>query len=164
MKWILIVVGALVVIVALVAVIGLALPKAHLATRSARFRRPPQAIWDVITGPANWRPDIRNVEQLPARDGRRTWKETDKHGQVITYESVEETPPKRLITRIADKNLPFGGTWTHEITPDPDGCTLQITEAGEVYNPIFRFMSRFVFGHTASIDAYLNALHTKLGD
>jgi polyketide cyclase/dehydrase/lipid transport protein len=164
MKWVLIVVGALIVVVALVAAIGLALPKAHLATRTARFRRPPQAVWDVIAGPADWRPDIRNVEQLPPRDGRRTWKETDQHGQAITYESVEEAPPSRLVTRIADKKLPFGGTWTHEITADASGCTLKITEAGEVYNPIFRFMSRFVFGHTATIDAYLKALHAKLGD
>ena len=33
-----------------------------------------------------------------------------------------------------------------------------ITENGEVYNPLFRFMSRFVFGHTATIDKYLEDL------
>ncbi len=164
MKWVFIVVGVLIVIVAAVAVIGSMLPKNHLATRSSRFKQPPQAVWAVITGPADWRPNIRSSEKLPPRDGRRTWKEIDKHGQTITYESIEESPPNRLVTRIADPKLPFGGTWTQEIGPDASGCLVTITEAGEIYNPIFRFMSRFVFGYTGSIEAYLRALHAKFGE
>ena len=41
---------------------------------------------------------------------------------------------------------------------------LQITEDGQVHNPIFRFMSRFVFGYTATIDGFLKDLHAKFGD
>jgi hypothetical protein len=164
MKWVLIVVGCLVAVVVLVAAIGAMLPKAHLVSRSSRFRRPSQAIWETITGPPDWRPEVRSFEKQASREGRRVWKETDTHGQIITYESVEETAPSRLVTRIADPTLPFGGTWTHEITPEADGCTVKITEAGEIYNPIFRFMAHFVFGYSGSIDAYLKALHNKLGD
>ena len=36
-----------------------------------------------------------------------------------------------------------------------------ITEDGEVYNLIFRFMSRFVFGHTATMDAFLKNLERR---
>ena len=71
MKWVLIVAGILILLVAAVAVIGAILPKNHLASRTSRFRQPPQAIWDVITGPADWRPEIRSFEKLPSRDGRR---------------------------------------------------------------------------------------------
>lgn len=164
MKWVLIVVLALLVVVGTVALIGAILPKSHTATRASRFRRPPQAVWDVIAGPPDWRAEIRSTEQLPPRDGRRMWKEVDKHGQAIKYESVEETPPRRLVTRIADPRLPYGGTWTYEIAPQPAGCLLTITEAGEIYNPIFRFMARFVFGYTGAIDTYLKALHATLSD
>src|ERR1700682_6741102 len=115
MKWIITVVAALIVLVALVAAIGAMLPKQHSATRSARFKKPPQVVWDVITGPPEWRADVRSFENLSPRDGRRTWKEIDKHGQAVTYESVEETT--RLVTRITDRNLPYGGSWIHEITP-----------------------------------------------
>ena len=164
MKWIAIVVGTLAGLVGVVAGIGAMLPKAHTASRYARFLKPPQAIWDVITGPPDWRTDLRSFEMLPPREGRRAWKEIDRHGNAITYEAVEETPPSRLITRIADPNLPYGGRWVHEITPEPDGCLLRITEDGEIYNPIFRIMARFVFGYTGSIEAYLNALQAKLGE
>ena len=163
MKWAAIVFLGLILLVAAVAAIGAMLPKSHVASRTSRFRQPPQAIWDVITGPSDWRPDIR-TEKLPPRDGRRTWAETDKHGNRITYESVEETPARRLVTRIADPKLPFGGAWTQEIVTDQNGCVVTITEQGEVYNPIFRFMSRFVFGYYGTIDAYLKALHAKFGE
>ena len=164
MKWVFIIVGALVVIVAVVAAIGSLLPKSHLASRSSKFKQTPEALWAAMIGPPDWRPDIRAFEELPRREGRRAWKETDKHGQTITYESLEETPPTRLVTRIADPQLPFGGTWTLQITPAGAGSLLNITEAGEVYNPIFRFMSRFVLGYTGTMDAYLKALHKKFGE
>lgn len=164
MKWVLIAILVLVVVVAVIAVIGYLLPKNHLASRSSHFPQPPQAIWDVITGPPDWRPDIRSWEKLAARDSRRTWKEIDKHGQAITYQSIEESPPHRLVTRIADPTLPFGGTWTFAIEPEPIGCQVTITEAGEIYNPIFRFMSRFVFGYSGTIETYLQALHAKFGE
>lgn len=65
------------------------------------------------------------------------------------------------MTRIADKDLPFGGTWTYEVNRLPSGATLKITENGEVYNVLFRFMSRFVFGHHATIETYLKYLGRK---
>lgn len=92
------------------------------------------------------------------------WKEIDAHGNAVTYEAIEETPPFRLITLIADPNLPYGGLWVHEISLEPGGAVLQITENGEIYNPFYRFMSRFVFGYTATIDAAMQALHAKLGE
>jgi hypothetical protein len=164
MKWALIAVGVLVAVVALVAVIGMLLPKDHLASRRSRFHQPPEAVWAVIIGEPDWRPDIKGLEKLEPRDGHRSWKEIDKRGQAITYVSVEETPPRRLVTRIADPTLPFGGTWTQEIVPDSNGCVVTITEAGEIYNPIFRFMSRFVLGYTGNMDGYLKALHAKFGE
>jgi hypothetical protein len=33
-----------------------------------------------------------------------------------------------------------------------------------VYNPLFRFISRYVMGHTATIESYLRALGKRFGD
>ena len=86
-----------------------------------------------------------------------------KDGRAITYERVESVPPRRMVTRI-DPGLPFGGTWTYHLVPEAEGTALTITEDGEVYNPVFRFVSRFVMGHTATIDTYLKYLKIKLGE
>jgi len=147
----------------LIVVIGALLPQKHRVSRTVSLHQPPEVVWNLISGPPTWRPDIRNYEELPPNEGHRMWRETDKHAQTITYEAVESSPPSRLVARIADPKLPFGGTWTYEITPTPAGCSLTITEDGEVYNPLFRFVSRFIMGHTATIDAYLKALGQKLG-
>ena len=67
------------------------------------------------------------------------------------------------MTRIDSKSLPFGGTWTYEVQPEADGRSrLQITEDGEIYNPVFRFVSRFVIGQTRTINSYLEALRRQL--
>jgi hypothetical protein len=163
MKWVLI--GALIVagILIVVVLIGALLPKQHVASRSIAVNAAPEAVWNVVSGPPTWRPDVKSYEELPSQNGHRIWRETDKHGQTITYEAIQASAPRHLVTKIADPKLPFGGTWTIEITPQAQGCSVSITENGEVYNPIFRFVSRFIMGHTASIDAYLKALQAKVG-
>ena len=60
-------------------------------------------------------------------------------------------PPSPFVTRIADPDQPFGGT-DFDIAPDAGGTRLTITERGEVYNPIFRFMARVVFGYTGTME------------
>ena len=165
-KWILIIVGALVGLVAIVCLVGMMVPEHHTATRRARYEQPQEAIWDAITdfpGTADWRSAVNSMERLPDRNGRQVWRESGVFGP-MTYEIEEFVPPTRLVMRIADPELPFGGRWIYEIAPTNDGCTLTITEDGEVYNPIFRFMSRFVFGYTATMEEYLRDLGAKFGE
>ena len=51
------------------------------------------------------------------------------------------------------------------MAPDGSGgSVVTITEHGSVYNPVFRFVSRFIMGHTATIDGYLRALGRKFGN
>jgi hypothetical protein len=163
MKWALFAVGALVALIGVVAGIGAMLPKGHRATRRARFKQKPEAIYAVIAGPPDWRSDLKEFGSLPDKDGRKQWFEVSQ-GQRLTYELVEDTPPLRRVTRIADKGLPFAGTWTLEIAPEGDGAALRVTEDGEVYNVIFRFMSRFVFGQAGTMERYLKDLGKKLGE
>ncbi len=63
------------------------------------------------------------------------------------------------MTRIADTNLPYGGTWTYELKQAGVAATeITITEDAEVYNLLFRFVSKFILGHTATIDRYRKAM------
>jgi hypothetical protein len=155
MKWLLLIVGFLALIVAIIVISGLLLPKQHTATRSLHLNQTPANVYALIAGSPTWRPKVHSYEPIGSIDGRPTWREIDQHNSGITYEEVEATPPTRRVTRIADKNLPYGGTWTYEIQPASNGSILRITEHGEVYNPIFRFVSRFIMGHTTTIDQYL---------
>jgi hypothetical protein len=162
MKWVLIVTLVIATPILIVVSIGALLPREHVASRTVALRQSPEVVWAQITGSPTWRPEIRSYEELPARNGHRVWRETDRHNQVITYEAVEALAPQRLVVRIADAKLPFGGTWTYMIAPQGSGSSLTITENGEVYNPVFRFVSRFVIGNSATINSYINALQASL--
>jgi hypothetical protein len=167
MKWILIVVGVTAGLIALIAVIGSLMPKGHSASRSTVINKSPAVLWKAMTDFAafpEWRTDIKSVEALPDRDGHKVWREDGKNGK-LTLETIEASPPSRLVLRIADPDLPYGGTWTYDIQPNGSGGSrLTITEDGEIYNPIFRFIGRAFIGPTASIETYLKALGKKYGE
>jgi hypothetical protein len=158
------IVGLVAALILLVIAIGAMLPKHHIATRRARFLATPEQLFAIIAGPPTWRPEIARYEPLPDRAGRKVWRETNRRGESIDYEVVEATPPTLLKTRIATPGLPYGGGWTFVLHNDGDATTLRITEEGDVYNSIFRFVSRFIIGHTRSIDTYLNDLAQKQGE
>ena len=166
MRWVLGILGVLVAVVLLVYVIGLLVPKSHVASSSARYAASPDAIWASLTDVAafpQWREDLSRVEILPDEDHQRGWREYGKQG-TITYRVVESIPPRRLVSRIADPNLPYGGSWTYELAPAESGTRLTITERGEIYNPIFRFVARYVMGYTAAMNGMLRAIGTKHGE
>jgi uncharacterized protein YndB with AHSA1/START domain len=162
MRYVFMVIGSLVAIVAIVAAVGWSLPVRHQASASRGYRATPAALYALITDvPAfpGWRSEVTRVEVLPDENGHKRWTETTKNGPPITYVLERSTPDRFLVGRIANTNLPFGGSWTYELTPSRDGATeLRVTEDGEVYNPIFRFVSRFVMGHDATIKQYLSAV------
>jgi uncharacterized protein YndB with AHSA1/START domain len=164
MKWLVIVVLTLAAVVAVVALVGTRLPRDHAVTRKGSFNAPPESVWAAITDVdafPSWRSDVKKVQRLPDREGRKAWIEEGSSGR-ITLAVDRSEAPRLLVLRIADRDLPFGGTWTYEVAPAPGGSTLTITENGEIYNPMFRFMARFVFGYEATMASYLASLEDFL--
>lgn len=165
MKWLLWIALALVVLTVTVAVVGWLLPVVHVASREASIAASPADVYGTISDveryPAWWS-EISRVEMLAADPGKIRFREHMRMGAVI-MEVQESKPPSRFVTRIADPDQPFGGTWTFEIAPDGAGSRVRITERGEVYNPIFRVLSRFVFGYTGTMESCLAALTAKFG-
>ena len=161
MKFLLIAVAILVISIIAIVAIGAMLPQRHTATRTAALNATPEQVFALISGSQDWRTDLKSYSFFE-ENGRRMVREIDKHGQTINYEIVQSQPPTLLKRTIADKQLPFGGSWTWSIQPRSEGCSLTITEDGEVYNPVFRFVSKFLMGHTRTIDNYLVMLSSAL--
>lgn len=166
MKWLLLTLFLLIAFVGIVALIGMMVPLGHTASRRTMLAQSPEAVWAAITDYAafpSWRADVQRVETASLAEGRTAWVEHSKTGR-LPIEVVASDPPRRLVTRIADRTLPFGGTWTYELQPANKGTVVIITEDGEVYNPLFRFMARFVFGYTATMESYLRSLEKKFSE
>lgn len=164
----LVIVGVLAGIFLLIALIGSILPADHVVSRTLSLSRPPAEVWKVIRdyqGMAFWHPDLTSIKRLADRNGHEVWEESYGRNMIIPLETITEEPQRRLVRRIADDKLPFGGEWEYVITPSTDGgCKLTVTERGTVRNPIFRFISRFVMGHASTIEGYLGALADHFGE
>jgi uncharacterized protein YndB with AHSA1/START domain len=166
MKWLLIAIGVVAAVVVILWAAGAAMPREHKASRAVRLKQPPEAVWAAISdvdGLASWRKELKSVRRLADVNGLPAWVEVSNMGEMPLRVEQSEAP-RRMVTRITDESLPFGGTWTFEIAPAEGGATLRITEDGIVKPPIFRVLSRFVFGHAASIETYLTNLGVKFGE
>lgn len=166
LKILLIVAGLLIIIVSLIVLVGMLLPQSHRATRTARFGQSAETVWKALTdyvAHSQWRTGLKEMKRLEDLEGNEIWKEVRGRGDSITYMTVESEPPRMLKSRIIN-NKQFGGTWTWEIEPEgEEACTLTITEDGEIYNPVFRFMARFVMGYRATMSRYLTDLSGHFG-
>jgi hypothetical protein len=163
MRWILWIGAGLAVVVLIVVVVGAMLPKAHTASRTVRIAMPPDALFVTLSDVdryQSWRPDVKSLQRLPDRDGKPAWIE-DAGGMKIPLHFERMERPSLLVSRIDGSDLPFGGSWTYQIVPAAGGSDLTITENGEVSNVLFRFMSRFVFGHHATMDGFIKHLQAR---
>jgi hypothetical protein len=163
MKILLIVACGLVLLVLGVVLTGALLPKRHVVSRSASYRATPERLFSLIAGAQDWRPDVCSCEAVPDAGGRELVRETTRNGETITYEILDRTAPTSIKRRIATPGLPYSGMWIYSLQRNGELTTVRITEDGEVYNPVFRFMSRFVLGHTHTLDGYLHALGKAVG-
>ena len=167
MKWVIIVVASLVGLIAVIALLGYLVPSDHRATSTISLRQPLDSVWKVVRdigGITSWWPAMKESTRMPEQDGREVWRQK-MSGFDLPLIILESQPPTRLVTKIdASAGAPFGGTWTYELTPDSGGTRLSVTEAGWISNPVFRFLSRFVFGYYGSLDGYLKALGARFGE
>ena len=160
------VVAAIILLVGIMALIGLRLPKNHVASRSIFLRKSPQDVYAVIRDFASmskWRADVKQVDVETSPGGPVYFREVAGHG-TVNYELIEDVPAQRMVTKIRDTDLGYGGQWTYTLAAENGGTRVTIREDGEVSNVLFRFMSRYVFGQTSTIDSYLTSLATHFGE
>lgn len=167
LKILLIVGGVLIIVISLIVIIGLLLPVKHSAKVTAKYGRSQNAVWEMVSdyaGQSRWRSGVKDMVRLEDREGQEVWKEERGRGDTISYMLIARDPPRMLRAKIVD-NKQFGGTWTWIVNPTGESeCVLTITEDGEIYNPIFRVVSRFIMGYDATMKAWQTDLAAHFGE
>jgi hypothetical protein len=166
-RLLIVVVGVLVALILVVLIGGVMLPEEHHASRTLTTKQPPQVIWDTINDHANepqWRSDVANVVSLGERNGKPVWQENYKDGNKVALITTESKPPVHMVRELTDLDGPFSGRWEIDIAPASEGSKVTITEIGKVSNPFFRFVSKYVIGHTTFMERYLKGLAGKFGE
>jgi uncharacterized protein YndB with AHSA1/START domain len=170
LKWILIVVGALLAVVLVTMLVGAFMPREHVAASFITLRQPPDSVWQVVRdlGAApEWWSGLESSQRasLESEGGQERWIQKMKSGSELPILVVREDPPRLLVTRIdVPDDATFGGTWTYEIEPADGGSRVTVTENGFINNLLFRFLSNTVLGMHGTMDAYLRALGSRFGE
>ncbi|HEX8694457.1 MAG TPA: SRPBCC domain-containing protein [Longimicrobium sp.] len=142
---------------------GARLPVEHTAQRTVRLDAPPEAVWALIATPerfTEWRSGVRAASTLRSGGAWNGWREEGSFGP-MAFTVIQSAPPRRLVARVTGGE-DFGGTWSYVLEPAGSGTRLTIIEDGEVYSPVFRFVSRYVMGHHRTIDGYVADLRKAL--
>lgn len=144
---------------------GAALPVGHVANVRTIVDAKSSQVWALLTDVErfpDWRKDVKSVVRKDPVGGHASWVETTDFGDIpLTVVNQEENV--RMTAKIDGRDLKFGGTWTWELAEKGSQCEITITERGEVYPPLFRFLSKYVFGHDRTLKAYAASLEAKLG-
>jgi hypothetical protein len=157
MKCFLIIAGIFVCLVLIIVIIGYLLPVKHTASVQVSVNASPAEIWARLVdfkGYPVWRKDVKSVDVRSPEE----WVEVNERGDSLPLKIVAREPERRLVTQIQGHNLPFGGGWEFRLMGNGGSTTVTITENGEVYNPVFRFVSRFIIGHSANLRRYAGFL------
>ncbi|BDA79675.1 polyketide cyclase [Leptospira kobayashii] len=141
--------------------VGRSLPADHTVSLSRVFSSSSEIIYEKIKNFKDyplWRPNLKLIQPVSAT----SWKETDSHKNIMTYSFIRDEKNRLIESKIMDEDKPFGGSWTFELKTVPGGTELTITENGKVFSPIFRFVSKYIFGHTSTIEAYFGYMEKEL--
>ena len=161
---------ALVFIFLVLTGIGTSLPIDHYASCGVSYDGPPENLFAAIADDstsARWRPDIASAVLLSGKGSTAVWRETDVYGHAVTYRTTAYAAGTTLARTIDYvPGMPYAGTWTITVSRDEfssrnisgSGSYVTIDEDGKIYNPFFRFLARYVFGYSQSIETYLNDL------
>jgi hypothetical protein len=159
-------VSTLVVIIALITVIGYALPSHHSITRSVKLLTPASDIWQKLSDYEHaslWNPMIERAEKVETVEGAaERWKLFDIDGGYMIIEHIVLEEPVLLKSVIVESSYPFEGSWIFELKSYGNESTLlTLTENSSVSNPFCRIMLA-IYGYERSVDLFLNHLATAL--
>lgn len=164
-RWLLSMLGVLLVLVVGMTIVGMLQPEEHEARGSVVIHAPLTDVWsvlvDVKSHPA-WRPDVKRIALGPSPDGRDHWLECDAYDACVELVTTEMDAPRRWVRVIPPGKGPFSGSWEHLLTEVDGGTSVTIIERGTVKNPFFRFVSTFMLGHTYTLQQFLSNLSQRM--
>jgi len=146
-------------------VYGKRIPVGHVIAVEVALKKSPQEVYALIAdvpGHARWAPRVRSVTAADPHEGKPTFRmRVDRHEFVIAVTAAE--PPRAFALTILGDTM-FSGVWRWDITPTPTGCTVRLTERGEIYAALARAMVRVTGMEAKFLLRNLSGLAKHLGE
>lgn len=167
MKVLLRIVVVLLLLCGAVYLYAVSLPANTTVTRSIAVQQTPEAIFALLSDFENmpkWNRNMEKIEILAPVHGQAATRQTFKGGMQMTIVTTEMLPPTHLVRTVADKSLPFAGSWVYAIKPTTaGGSEIALTEKSEISNPFYRLMVK-IFDPTKFLDQHLEDIAKHFGE
>ena len=154
---------AIAVLFLLILLIGLALPKERVVTRTGQFPIAPEVLYRIITDNNDWkyRTNLKDLVILKDDEGMQVWDEYTEDGSVIRF-TTREKIPETFYSFDMESKL-FTGYWeaTFKLAED-GGSIFTATEHIRVKNPFVKTLYYLFFNVGKLMDAYQNDLRGKV--
>ena len=154
----------LVVSVGIVYVIGMFMPKEHVANRTTVINAPVETVWKTVTDIENqtvWRKDLEKVEVIEQTENTKVWTEYPQKGRPITFREVQKTPYTRYKIEIVPRGA-ISGYWLSEFSQTDEGVVFESKELGKIHSPILRVLAYLFFDMGKTIEEYQHNLKYHL--
>ncbi len=164
---------ALIIVVALIALpvlIGFSMPVRYEGRTVAEYAQSVQQVWDALqdvgahpmTGAM-----MKSVENLPASEGRPTWKEDMGRGEIITVTTTAYDPPHHMIRVMSSAGVNMTSRWEYALEPAGEGCRVTLSGVTDIargtwHTPIFRVMMVVGGGVKKGLDIQLDMVAVTL--
>ncbi len=162
MVWVLLCLGLVGCGILIMFLAGSLLPRETIVSRTLQLGKTREEVWKLITdfpGQTKWRSRIKRIEKIDSNK----WREIYKGGREVILETKERREPELLLRELKGKDG-IKGTWTVEIAKAADGCWVTVTEKGEIRNPFFRFVGRYIIRRASHVECYLRDLARHFGE
>jgi len=138
--------------------VGRRLPAEHVAQGSILVNADIGQVADRIRRvdlQPQWRSQLSSVTIESQTKGVTRYQEHSGKDRVALA-LYERDEGRSFESQITDPNLPFGGRWLIELSPEASRATLvRVREEGVVRAPVYRALSKYVFGHDTTLKKYL---------
>ncbi len=121
--------------------LGHSLPERHTVSITVMMPKARVLVWAALTDCAampQWWQAVQAIRFETTGDGDVLAWNKDARGKEIAFRTREEIAPERLVREIVGDDLPFGGTWTYELTAGGGATRIKLTEDGFIKPPLFR--------------------------
>ncbi len=154
---------AIVVLFLLILLIGLALPKERVVTRTGQFPIAPEILYHIVTDNNDWkyRTNLKNLVILKDNEGMQVWDEYTEDGSVTRFITREKKPG--IFYSFDMEAKLFTGYWEATFESKENGGTIfTATEHIRIKNPFVKTLSYLFFNVGKLMDAYQNDLRAKV--
>jgi hypothetical protein len=145
--------------------VGAGMSARHVLTRRTSFAASQERVWSALLSIRQLPVDRSDLRAVDLGVGSRPPGSIEVVGTAVKIEIETFRPPRELVVKTSDPDVPYGGTWTFLLESETNDLTrLTVTEDAEVRSRFLRFVVRVLGQDEVLVNGIFRAVRRKLAE